>query len=124
MTHSDPPPSDHQLFAHIGTKLRDLRVQARLSVAQAAERSGIATPLIERYEAGLGDIHAAHVYRLAVCYQVPTANVFAGLPQAQGKAVSSTDAQHLIQKFLTIDSPDRGERFGQLVEAIRQQQEE
>ncbi len=91
---------------------------------QAAEKSGIKTEMIERYEAGLGEIHAAHVYRLASCYQVSPADVFAGLPGAQGKPISNEDVVHLVSKFLTIDAPDRGERFGQFVQAIRRGQDD
>ena len=68
---------------HVGRRVRELRVQRGLSLAEVAASLGVSTQQVRKYEAGRNGIPAARLPALAGCLGVPLAWFFDGLETEQ-----------------------------------------
>lgn len=68
----------------LGSRLRQLRLEARLSQADLAERCGVAPQQVAKYERGENGIGAARLFLLAEAVGAAPATLFDGLDELLG----------------------------------------
>jgi transcriptional regulator with XRE-family HTH domain len=74
----------HPIDVHVGAKLRELRMQRRVSQMELAGRVGVTFQQIQKYEKGVNRISASKLFELAECLGVEVQEFFAGLPPGGG----------------------------------------
>jgi transcriptional regulator with XRE-family HTH domain len=111
--------------AVVGQNIRLYRLARRMSQTALAERIGITSRQVQKYENGVNSVGAGHLVGIATALNVPVAELIAGLDAPQHRSGSAPLAliaqampMRLIQAFCKI--PDRAVRRGlmQLTEEI------
>jgi len=70
--------SGNAMDAHVGKKLRDLRISAGLNQTDVAELLGISQSQVNRFETGKGRASAAYLHALSIYYKVEMSYFFDG----------------------------------------------
>lgn len=80
----------------LGTKLRALRTERTLSIAEVAEKTGISASFLSLVENGRSDIAIGRLMRLIDFYGVGLATLFPEQPQAEIEVVRRGEYVHLV----------------------------
>ncbi len=68
----------NSLDAHVGKKIRELRITAGLNQSEVAELLGISQSQVNRFETGKGRVSAAYLHALSIYYSVEMSYFFEG----------------------------------------------
>lgn len=110
--------SNAQIHAVLGQRLKAVRLERGIDLPQASVQTGIPARELSRIEQGEKQIYASHIARLSHCYAITPNELFLGLAHSAGISVSEADIAHLMERFLKIDQPSRGDMFKGLVAGI------
>ena len=73
---------------HVGTRLRLLRVKAKLSQQAIGKMLGLTFQQIQKYEKGTNRIGASRLQQIAAILQVPVAFFFEGAPDPAARSAA------------------------------------
>jgi len=91
-----------------GARLKDLRIQKRLSQAELGSRIGVKAPHIGRYERGSSRPSAKYLKLLADCLDVSTDYLYDG--NEEDAAVADLKDQELVTLFKEVDQLSNEEK--------------
>jgi transcriptional regulator with XRE-family HTH domain len=70
---------------HIGKKIRELRLAARISQTALGKPLGVSFQQIQKFEAGRNRVSAGQIWLLGEFFKVPIASMFDGVSTAMFK---------------------------------------
>ncbi|MBJ6802765.1 helix-turn-helix domain-containing protein [Geomonas propionica] len=95
--------ADHLTSKDIGFKLRILRQEAGYTQEQLAEKVGVSTQQIQKYEAGRDKISIERIQCLAEVFSIPVQNFF----RVTGETIPlNVSEQALLESFRAIENED------------------
>jgi transcriptional regulator with XRE-family HTH domain len=110
--------------AHIGQRLRGMRIVRGLSQAAVAGEVGLSFQQIQKYESGQSRVTAAKLIELAKVLGVPVGVFFEGISRDEqtansaNPAVLSQEAWELAAEFDRIGSPETKKKVLDLVRCL------
>lgn len=106
----------------IGVRLREAREAAGSSIEQVCEAAQIDLGRLQQLEAGAEVIEAAEVMRLVAHYGITADELFADIEDIQGGTIREEEIGQLVGNMLTNGEAGRGQKFKDLVRAIKDSQ--
>lgn len=86
-----------EFFADVGRRVRSVRLERELSIAQLGEKSGLSAGLISQFERGKSGISVANFRRICVALDVSIATFLAEEPEGMASA-SASDMAIVVRK--------------------------
>lgn len=68
-----------QIDAHIGARLRSLRLAHDMAQAELGRRLGVSFMQVQKYESGTNRVSATRLFQIAKVFKVPIGSFFEGL---------------------------------------------
>lgn len=98
----------HPVDAHVGFKMRELRVLNGISQEIVAEKLAVSFQQIQKYETGRNRISASRLYELAVIFGVSVSHFYEGIANNVNSAVfDAVGVEHTnVQANDNISSPN------------------
>lgn len=126
------PPVEPDLDAHMGQRIKMIRLARGLSQAQLARDIGVTYQQVQKYERGSDRISATRLYRIAAVLRTPVAVFFDGLAGPEGavdpqhtpdvlddmhRLLADPNGRELAQNFPRLDARARAQ-VGALIRAV------
>ncbi len=74
----------HPVDAHVGRKIREIRLLRGMTQANVAERLGLSFQQLQKYETGHNRVSASRMYEIATLLEVEPAYFFEGYGDTSG----------------------------------------
>lgn len=81
----------HPVDAHVGRKIREVRLLRGMTQANVAERLGLSFQQLQKYETGHNRVSASRMYEIATLLEVEPAYFFEGYADNDGAKVGHLD---------------------------------
>lgn len=106
---------------HVGSRIRQRRALAGMSLMELAERVGISYQQMQKYETGDNRVSASRLWHIAHLLDVPVSYFFEGLEgrssmagPTRGDILTDKEALKLVSAYSQLPKPQR-ERLLELV---------
>lgn len=106
-----------ELLAHIGKRIRELRISAQFTQAQLAERAGISNEFLSKIECGRTAPSVVTIQRMAEALGVSVDELFRDVQGTD--AVDSASARYVLAEFLQEAGPEGRELLMRLAQLVR-----
>lgn len=118
---NQPAASDQEISAHVGSELKRIRESLGYSPHDVEYQAGFSATILELLESGEEEITASHIYILSRCYGIAPGKLFFGLPGFEYPTrLKEEDASFLLQHFLKVDQPNRGQLFKDFISKVEE----
>jgi transcriptional regulator with XRE-family HTH domain len=120
MPRKQPDPLDIE----VGRRVRELRLQRRMSQSKLGEELDVTFQQVQKYEKGANRIGAGRLMRIAQIFGVPLSDFYAdgAAPNGGGErlneAIEAVSALRLLRAYSQISSPSLQQALTTLAEEI------
>ena len=108
----------HPVDVHVGQRVRQRRCLAGMTQQQIAERVGIKSQQLQKYETGTNRISASRMWDIAAVMEVPVSFFFEGLEgqardtgEARADILTDKEAVDLVRAYYSIPENQRRKLF-------------
>lgn len=110
------------ILSSIGTALRTARNDSGLSTEHVAETIQLSTDALCAIEEGQSNPDVITLTKLCHYYGIAPQTLFEGIEGLpQHKRLQHSDIRHLMDHFLLVDQPNRGQLFKDFITNLKQQ---
>jgi transcriptional regulator with XRE-family HTH domain len=120
MPRKQPDPLDIE----VGRRVRELRLQRRMSQSKLGEELDVTFQQVQKYEKGANRIGAGRLMRIAQIFGVPLSDFYAdgaapnGGGESLNEAIEAVSALRLLRAYSQISSPSLQQALTTLAEEI------
>jgi transcriptional regulator with XRE-family HTH domain len=105
---------------YIGQRIAMLKEKANVAADELETNLELGKEEIAEIEMGKRSITASHLVKVANYFKVHPSFFFEGMPGlSENRPVTEDDVTYLMQNFLKVNAPDRGQLFKDFVQAIK-----